>query len=490
MRGSVIQRSRVNQPEGYVAREHYSINPIPHYGVKHNYLYYPLSWTDVKTGKEYKKGYYDENGQYYETVVFRRTDGVYKNVVCQCEYCDTISKIDWTEGGPLICPQCGGTMKILSNLDEYTQDPMYPKVKAKEDYVDYADDEGGYDDGGSYSEITPRIFVPIAVIFLIILGFIAFAASESGSSRNNDGGYDPAHPAEDGWVYYGNGTWVQYKKWENGHWQQNDGSGSEGNSSYGDPSYNPDRFGTEIWLRDLGHQTYAISDEANYDRVLVWDEGESSYYDQDSELWAWFNTEVDPPLWQYWYEPISQDYGDYGWMEYEDGLWYIEADEGEWIQVPEEYDTEPLWHIDMTEYSDASPEDLDEDPAEDLHIVPIHGDDSSENLSNPEMFNEIIYLERSGDGSYVITGNPEHDLEPVWQDAEQSYYEAESGMWLWYNTEVDPPLWQYWYEPISGDFENFGWMEYEDGQWYIEIDYGDWIQLPEEYDATPLWHIE
>ena len=442
MRGSVIERSRSNQPRGYVAREHHDVEPIPHYGLFHNYYYYPLSWTDEATGQHYEKGYYDEDGKYYENVAFRRTDGVYQNVVCQCEYCDTVSKIDWTEGGPLICPQCGGTMKLLSALDEYTQDPLYQKTRKTPGYVDYADA------GKKQRRRTLlRTILWIGLIVLVILGVSVMIHWTSNRTPQYNYTQPPAQA----------------------------------------PS-NVELFGNRVGLVRTAPGVYQISTDREYDRIMSWEPREDSYYEPESDLYLWYNTDVEPPLWQYWYEPISGGYGDYGWMEYENGSWYIEASYGKWIEVPAKYDTSPLWRIEDQEGIVVTPED--EDREEDLHTIPTHGADSPEDLKNPQRFNEIIYLERSGEGSYVITGNVGHDLEPVWQEAEQSYYEPSSGMWLWYNTGTEPNFWQYWYEPISADYTDSGWMKYENGSWYIEASYGDWIEVLPQYDTSLLWHIE
>ena len=53
-----------------------------------------------------------------------------------------------------------------------------------------------------------------------------------------------------------------------------------------------------------------------------------------------------PPQWQYWVEGISDDYGDYGWMEYDDAeqQWYIESEDG-WDVLPADYDAAALWHF-------------------------------------------------------------------------------------------------------------------------------------------------
>ena len=71
------------------------------------------------------------------------------------------------------------------------------------------------------------------------------------------------------------------------------------------------------------------------------------YYDPDTECWFYFNE--DAGVWQYWYEGISSDYGEYGWMEYDydEEKWYIEKDYGNWIKLPSRY-TEQfdyLWHF-------------------------------------------------------------------------------------------------------------------------------------------------
>ena len=78
------------------------------------------------------------------------------------------------------------------------------------------------------------------------------------------------------------------------------------------------------------------------------------YYDEESQCWFWYNTDVVPGQWQYWYEGISSDYGDYGWMEYDDdeGIWYIETSDGKWKKLPDKYDTETLWHFEDKNVND------------------------------------------------------------------------------------------------------------------------------------------
>ena len=70
-----------------------------------------------------------------------------------------------------------------------------------------------------------------------------------------------------------------------------------------------------------------------------------NYYDKQTDCWFWYNEEFD--TWQYWYEGVSSEYGDYGWMEFDDeeGIWYIQAENGEWIQLPQDQIKSYFWHM-------------------------------------------------------------------------------------------------------------------------------------------------
>ncbi len=82
-------------------------------------------------------------------------------------------------------------------------------------------------------------------------------------------------------------------------------------------------------------------------RTCKWDSEYESYYDKTTDCYFWKNDTIDPPQWQYWYEDISSDYGDYGWMEYDfdEKIWYIEVSDDRWEPLPEKYDTTELWHF-------------------------------------------------------------------------------------------------------------------------------------------------
>lgn len=80
-------------------------------------------------------------------------------------------------------------------------------------------------------------------------------------------------------------------------------------------------------------------------RSCKWYDEYDSYYDKETDCYFVYNEDYD--TWQYWYEGISSDFGDYGWMEYdvEEAMWYIEASNGNWIALPNEYGADKLWHI-------------------------------------------------------------------------------------------------------------------------------------------------
>ena len=270
------------------------------YGRRHDYIYYPVAWIDSSTGRSYEKGYYDENGQHYDDVSFKN-EGKYKNVVCHCSYCDKDTIIDLSAedaaSQSLQCPSCGAPMAVSSFLDDYIT-------------VD-ANGRAASDSEARAVQRTSRRHIGclIALAIFLAIGIISCVAADISDSSSGSG-------SGSGQIYVLN------------------------------EDSNVDMFGETVLLTADENGGYHIqNDSETADRIMIWDSSEDSYYEESSDCWLWYNTEVDPPLWQYWYEGISSDYGDYGWMEYEDGSWYIEADRGEWIKLPERYDTSNLWHI-------------------------------------------------------------------------------------------------------------------------------------------------
>ncbi len=84
-------------------------------------------------------------------------------------------------------------------------------------------------------------------------------------------------------------------------------------------------------------------------RTCYWDDEYQCYYDSDSDCYFFENYDMDPPVWQYWFEGVSSNYGaDYGWMEWDEkeNCWYIQKSEDEWVRLPEQEYTDRLWHFD------------------------------------------------------------------------------------------------------------------------------------------------
>ena len=82
-------------------------------------------------------------------------------------------------------------------------------------------------------------------------------------------------------------------------------------------------------------------------RTVYWDNEYDSYYDQETDCYFLLNQDMNPPIWQYWFEGVSSKYGDYGWMEWDDDerCWYIETGNNSWKKLPEAEYTNNLWHM-------------------------------------------------------------------------------------------------------------------------------------------------
>ncbi len=80
-----IYRARSNQPLGYTGTK----SPRVYRCKNHDYVHYDHPWTDDKTGVEYKAGFYDEEGTFYEDIVFSKQGEILDTTtaVCRCDYC-------------------------------------------------------------------------------------------------------------------------------------------------------------------------------------------------------------------------------------------------------------------------------------------------------------------------------------------------------------------------------------------------------------------
>lgn len=294
-------RPRVNQPVGFLATQ--ALRPIYYYGRRHDYVYYPESWTDAESGRRYEKGYYDENGEFYDSVAFQK-NGRYENVVCYCQYCGTESllNLDNRSGSTqtMLCPGCGAPLEIRSVLDEIADEgPENTHVYRSEESLKNAF-------GRSRKNRVGGLAVTVILAAVLII---------TQTVRSLLRAPQEMHIPD---VSYQQGT-----------------------------LYEPDESaGDTLFVERQSDGSYhVVSDVVRADRILYYDAYADSFYDEDSGCWVWRNTDVEPAVWQYWVEGISSDFGDYGWMEHDADGWWIEVSEGSWIPLPEVYAAEDLWYI-------------------------------------------------------------------------------------------------------------------------------------------------
>ena len=262
----------------------------------HDYVYYASNWQDEETNTYYKKGYYDENGNYYENIAFKNQEK--KSVILKCDYCDTEVKVDWMQGALPTCPNCAATLHQAENI---MLDELESAGVSSGDYNSSPAGPGAgfglkLNQSINYKGTLGLVIAVFVTAFMMVIGTVIAVISDANDSNDYN---------------YSNSS--QY--------------------DYDDDDYNYN-YADEIYVDAIG-------------RYCAWYDEYESYYDPITDCYFWYDTYLDPYQWQYWYEGISSDYGDYGWMEYDfaDDCWYIEVDNGVWEKLPDYYDTSNLWYI-------------------------------------------------------------------------------------------------------------------------------------------------
>lgn len=247
-------------------------------------------------GKTYRKGYYDEDGNYYSDMAIKNEKTGNYQVYTQCEYCGTQKIVNWKEGETLTCDACGA--------------PLNVKNIPKDEDADETMTTSAASDSSTRSKFRTYLLV---IIILVVLANVLPALMNRTASR-----------VYESYLYDDEETY-----------------------SYSEED-NTEIWGATVYLKETEDGRYTIADSSDYDKYMYWDSSVDSYYDYTTGSYVWYNTYVSPNLWQYWFDGISTDYEDagYGWMEYENGTWYMETDEGEWTDITDQYDTSELWHID------------------------------------------------------------------------------------------------------------------------------------------------
>lgn len=297
--GYIPRRTRRNQPLN--APDYIIGSRIFIQCKNHDYYYYKDSWTDDVTGKSYQRGYYDEEGKFYggDELVFRKPDGSYE-AHYTCDYCGSQLDSKWQEGYHPTCQNCGAQMRKEAT---FIDDIIDIDVSAGPDYVDLSERIQTSALGGRV--IRKLMLIPVALFLWVAIFFCATSGRLTDMLMQNRD-EDIATTA------------LQEET-------------------------NLRIYGTEIYLDEISDNIYRIcTQEDDYEKRITWDYGAESYYDPASDCYLWYNTQVSPNLWQYWYDDIAgSNY--YGWMECEGDTWYIEVSDTQW----EEYtsDTSALWHI-------------------------------------------------------------------------------------------------------------------------------------------------
>lgn len=107
-------------------------------------------------------------------------------------------------------------------------------------------------------------------------------------------------------------------------------------------------------------------------------------------------------------------------------------------------------------------------------------------VSDQPLSDTILMLRDLGGGIYDYeTSDDSCDKLLIWSDPDEAYFDEETGFWLWYNE--DAGTWQYWIEGVSNSYGDYGWMECEGDEWYVEVSANNW-QLYDG-DTSQFWHI-
>lgn len=313
-----VYRNRTNQPKNYSG-----VTPKIYRCKYHDYVHYNEPWTDELTGVEYKAGYYDEDGNFYEDVVFSKQGVVSDSTtaVCKCDYCGMEDSRPWPDREKP-CIHCGGTMHLVSQIDALVDDE------------NDSSDSYSYDDSYSRGKSSAS-----SAIYLLIVGMLFFSLFS--------GIIDTYHENQRE-TYYSPSSF-----------QSNSFDSKDYSDNYSDSysnSYNIPTLGDYMFLKEEG-KGFVLTDEADYKdnfenggyKHLSLD-SDGNYYDASTDMYVWLNQDIDPPQFQYWLEGLSSEYGDYGWMEYDsiEECWYIETSNENWEKLDDatyEEFQDRLWHI-------------------------------------------------------------------------------------------------------------------------------------------------
>ncbi len=221
-----------------------------------------------------------------------------------CPYCDSSFPYNTADDQSNICPNCGARMEVIET--------ELPTTGAQQTTASDTQYHQPYQTTNTHTSSGLGILgkiIKLIILFPIVMLLLAFVGA---------------------FIFGGSNSYSSYTT-------QFSSTGSSNYSSYDSSSTNtsyPSVDGDSIFVDEIG-------------RTCYWDEENGCYYDQKTDCYFLYDESNSPATWQYWYEDISSDFGDYGWMEYDtyENRWYIEKSYGNWIPLPSKYDTSKLWHI-------------------------------------------------------------------------------------------------------------------------------------------------
>ena len=436
------EKYRSNQPPAFSSSGSYLDSLIR--SDRHDYVYLPEDYEDKSSGKLFKCGYYDERGMYYKRIIIE-TGNMYETRAT-CRFCGTQIKLKWEKGALPSCPNCGAALqevledsKIEKALNKVRKQILVPtkedeesfhylngqrvrnaKVPSMQNYV-YGSEPRSFHLG--WLEVIP--YVGLLVLVLAVAGIFTFCDFKKIERNSGDHTWSSEQLAE------------YYERMKTATITSTPTPSPEPTPI---PRYMikfvaPSDFSDTIYVDAIGRECHWHSS--------------GNYYDSVTDCYFWLNTNVYPAIWQYWYEGISSDFGNFGWMEYDfnENQWYIEESKGKWIVLPDKYDQSKLWH--MTFSDDGR----------------YKGYDS-------------IYV-------YEI------DRVCKYIESEKNYYDPVTKCHFYYDTYTFTGKWCFWFEDFHEE-SGYGWMKYdvEEKSWYHENGV-NWCVLDQTtYDMSGYWHIE
>lgn len=328
-------RPRVHQPAGYNRTVAGYVDARMHRCKHHDYVYYPVAWTDNQN-VYHEKGYYDEEGQYYEAIAFYNKDSGKYESKFECKYCGTEIKAEWEKGAAPDCPNCGANLtEVITGIvyEEETESYFMPDLSVTpEEEKRLKAEENRYKN--------KRLVSVLPVIIMVVMFFVSCACCgclspfleriESGLDNVTDKLENVSNTLDD--------ASAKLEGYDNNQNVINNPSVGDGILSASDAYL----YGYDINERDM-----IFVEEIG--RNCEWDNYEECYYDPATACYFWYNAYLDEPCWQYWYDSVSEDFAEAGggWMEYDEyeGVWYVEYEANEWDVLPDYYNSYNLWHI-------------------------------------------------------------------------------------------------------------------------------------------------